>query len=222
MKSPSFFILIVFLLVIRTNAQVKFEPSMVVLFPNEVVMSAAIKKELHDYVQEVEITDEIRKNFIKEGLAANWKMIREKELDFIKKQDFPTLLTLAITREFTYREVQHHDNLLIYPVKETCGTDRAIYKLLTDKYNVTWLLNITKVELFYSEQKKKSMKVSLQLFNTHATWLFIDTTYAADDSITPQSCEPGTWLCLVENVKSRIAKEVTDKVERNRHLRHNH
>lgn len=196
-----------------------FEPTLIVLYPHEIVMAGNIAKELDQYTQETEITDEIRKGFVKEGLPENWKIVREKELEFARKQDFASLLALTISRDITYREVQYHDNLLIFPVKESAGADKNIYKSLAEKYHVTWVVNIVKVELSYAGSSKQ-IKVTLQLYNALTGWVFLDSFYTADDSVTPETCEPGSWLCLAENVKTHIARDVTDKVERNRHRHH--
>lgn len=192
-----------------------FEPTLVVLYPHEVAMSDEIAKEVTIYTQETEITDEVRESFIKEGLAENWKIIREKELEIIKKQDYAGLLALLLSREVTYQEVQFHDNPLIFVTRESSGGDKAKYKMLAEKYQVSWVLNILKVHL-YTHGERKHLEITIQLYNTSAGWLFLDKTFEVHDSEIAQ-CDEGTWFCLASQVKNQIAHEVADKIERNRH-----
>ena len=198
-----------------SKAQDTFEPTVVILYPNEVVANDSINREHDVYVKELEITDALQKNYVKPGLAKNWKIIREKELEFIKKQDFATLLTFTLSHEITYKELPHHENLLIFPVKESTN-NRLLYKSIAQKYKVVWVVNILKVELS-SVKTIKKMKVSVQMYNLIANRLMLDTSYTADDTTTPESCDPGSWLCLVESIKIPIAKDLEDRIEKNSH-----
>lgn len=193
-----------------------FEPTVIVLNPYEVLVPANISEEIEEFTAETEITEEVRKNFVREGLAENWRIIREHELEFSRKQDFGSMTAQLISREITYREVQHHDNLLVFPVKETNNGDRTNYKVLAEKYKVSWVVNIVKLEL-YSVGNQKQAKAKVQLYNASAGWLYLDTTYTGNDAAVSDLCEQGTWLCVAENIKLQVTKDVVDKIERNRH-----
>lgn len=205
---------IIFLLIYAE--QPAFEPTVIILNPHEVVKSPAIAEELSMYDEETEVTNEIRKNYIREGLAENWRIIREHELEFSRKQDFASMIAFMISRDITYREVQHHENLLIFPVKETNNGDRNNYKALAEKYKVSWIVNIVKLELYQTGDRRHA-KAKVQLYNASSGWLFIDTTYTAGDAASPDVCEQGSWLCVAENIKNLITKDIVDKIERNRH-----
>jgi hypothetical protein len=199
-----------------SKAQAVFEPSVVILYPQAVIANDTINREHDVYIKELEITEALRKSYVKEGLAKNWKIIREKELEFIKKQDFATLLTLTLSRELTYKELEHHENPLIFPVKEPL-TNKLLYKSIAQKYHVTWVINILKVELS-TIKKVKKMKLTLQTYNVIASRVMSDATFNADNTTTPDSCEAGGWLCLVENIKAAVAKDLEDKIEKSSHM----
>ena len=197
--------------------QEKHEPAVLFLYTNNVVMSDNIREEVSVYDKEIEITDEVRKGYVQDNLSQNWKIIRNKELEFIKKQDFATLLLITLSRELAYKEIENHENLLIYAVKETATTDKAQYKALTDKHKMSWLVNIPTVELI-EEGGTKRLVLTVQLYNAKTGWLFLDTSYKADSSeIDLTACEEGIWYCLIQKIKIPITRDVADKVDRNRH-----
>lgn len=165
-------------------------------------------------MQEIEITDEIRKNYVKADLAPNWKIIRNSELDFIAKQDFFSTLVIMLSRELTYKESDYHDYPLIYPVRETCGKDLTRLKILADKYKVSWVVNCLRVETEVSSGKRR-LSVHIQMYNAMTKRLFIDSVYKADDTLS-ESCEEESWLCTIENIKKDLVKDMVDKVEKNR------
>lgn len=216
MKKYSLLILFIISSSLVGKAQTVFDPTAVILYPYQVMANDTIDREHDVYVKELEITEEVRKNYVKPGLAKNWKIIREKELEFLKKQDFSTLLVLTLSRELTYREMEHHENLLIYPLREPMN-NKLLYKSVAQKHNVTWIINILKVELS-STKKVKTMKVTLQMYNVIANRVMLDKIYTTDDTTTPTSCEAGGWLCLVENIKVPMVKDMEDKIERSSHM----
>jgi len=69
----------------------------------------------------------------------------------------------------------------------------------------------------FAKGKVKKMKLTIQMYNTIADRLLMDTTFLTDNSVTPDTCEPGGWLCLVENIKIPVAKAIEEKIEKNRH-----
>ena len=60
-------------LITATKAQQNYEPTVLFLYPNQINVPDSLIKEMNEFEQEVEITDEIRKNYVKEDLPANWK-----------------------------------------------------------------------------------------------------------------------------------------------------
>lgn len=203
-----------FFLATTIMAQQDYEPTVLFLYPNQTIVSDSAKSELEEFEQEVEITDEIRKNYVKADLAPNWKIIRNSELDFIALQDYFSTLVIFLSRELTYKESDYHDFPLIYPVKETCGKDLARLKVLADTYKVSWVVNCVRVETEVSEGKRK-LSVHIQMYNAMTKRLFIDSVYKADDT-TSESCPDEGWLCTIENIKKDIVKDMVDRVEKNR------
>src|ERR1041385_4091760 len=97
---------------LTTSKQVVFAqtgnvPSVIALSFNEVKMDSLATTELKVYIKDKAVTDEFRKSFLRDGLAPNWKTIRQRELAFMEQQDFFSMLILSVTRELTYKEVEN-------------------------------------------------------------------------------------------------------------------
>jgi hypothetical protein len=215
MKKISLSALLLFLIRFTATAQTKNVPSVIALYPNEIKSDSVSSVALSIYKNDSALNDTFRKGYIKPGLAPNWKTIREKELDYMEKQDFFSILVLTITRELTYKEVENRSNLLIYPIKEKSASSLIAYKKIADQNNVSWLVNFTKVET-HSIGDKHTLIVSVQLYNSITPRLFLDKTFTLDSSALKESesCNE-TWHCLSEQIASLIVIELADKIERN-------
>lgn len=196
-------------------AQNKPEPTVLFLTPSQVVASDDISEYLKAYDKETDITDEMRKNYIPENLAPNWKTIREKELDYISHQNFSVVLVIALSRELTYHEIVDHDTSLIYPVKTTVTPGKVAYKKVADEHYVSWVVNIPKVTLQQTEGNKK-LTIDLQLYNAVTDRIFLTKTYQIS-SAAVENCDDDMWACMIEKIKLGITDDLTNIIERNRH-----
>ena len=206
-----------FLLSWLASAQEKPEPTVLFLYPADVIIPQSIKPELTVYDKEIEITTEIRNSYVTPGLSPNWKTIRENELEFVKRQNFATLLVIGLSRELTYRAVQHFDNILIYPLKKSLEPNKVTYKILAEQYSMSWLVNVHKIELSRTGSTNQ-LTVSVELYNPNPDWVFVDSTYTVDDTaLDAAACEEGIWYCLSEKLKITIIDDLEDKIQKNRH-----
>ncbi len=199
-------------------AQLKFVPTIVALYPREINNDSVSSMELRNYQQRGVVTEQLRKQFLRDGLAPNWKTIRERELAFMDEQDFNTLFVLSLTRELTYLEIENRPNLLIYPLRTTSDNSPISYKRLADERKVSWIINVTRVETI-SEGDKRVLKVNVQLYNVVTNRLFLDKQYISDstNAIPTETCSD-TWLCMAEQIHKSAVIDIADKVEKN--IRH--
>lgn len=197
-------------------AQVKVEPRVLVLYPGEVVASDAIRAELSEYEREIEITDEMRQLYVKEGLAENWKIIRSKELEFLSKQDFYGLISYKAGANLIYKLYEYEDYPVVYPVKEVCAGDMESLKQLAEKHEADWVVNIGKLE--FSENGEKVIKAKVQLYNIVSHRVFFNSEFSgnANDAPADMDCELGSWECAGNNMVASAMEEVFDQLDKYR------
>jgi hypothetical protein len=201
-------------------SQEKFSPTVVILSPANInVSDSSIMEEISPYTIEQELSDEFKKGFLNPGLAPNWRRIRERELEFMPQQNFFTMISLNISRELAYLEVDHRPNMVIYPVKETSINDLVTYKKLCDKFQVSWVINPIMVELL-SIGGKREMRLKVYLYNVVTHRLYVDKLYTLNETALTEvdSCN-STWLCLSQAVQQLAIADLFDKIEKN--IRHN-
>jgi len=190
-------------------------PSVIALYPNEIVMDSLAATELKVYENDKAVTDEFRKGFLRDGLAPNWKIIRQNELTFMAKQDFFSLMVLMVTHDLTYKEVENRSNLLIYPTKEKSASSLTTYKKIADQSKMSWVINFTKAEARVNNGKR-SLIIAVQLYNVIQPRLFLDKKFTIDSTLLnePENCEE-IWSCLSQQLSASIVIDLVDKIERN-------
>jgi hypothetical protein len=218
---------IVMLLVVLGSAlgvkaqQQKVEPSIILLYPFQVDGGADILTELKTYDKVFEISLEERAKFIDPGLPANWKMIREKELDYRMNQSFLANMVIEVQSNLIYRIIEYHNQPLIFPVRDQCiGTMKEL-KTKAQEHGVSWVINFPKVE-FVEDGGKKSLKIKVQLYNLIRDRLHINKEYTLDVEKKNEetACEDGSWWCAVTNFTPLILTDLLHELERNRRYWH--
>ena len=196
-------------------AQAGNVPSVIALYPNEIVMDSLAAAELKVYENDKAVTDEFRKGFLRDGLDPNWKIIRQNELTFMAKQDFFSLMVLMVTHDLTYKEVENRSNLLIYPTKEKSASSLTAYKKIADQSKMSWVINFTKAEARVNNGKR-SLIIAVQLYNVIQPRLFLDKKFTIDSTLLnePENCEE-IWSCLSQQLSASIVIDLVDKIERN-------
>jgi hypothetical protein len=207
------------LISIHLGAQTHFKPSLIVLYPAEAVVTGDVGEKLKMHETEMEISEALRKDFIKDDLPLNWKLTREKELEFIQKQDYFVLLTLAISREITYKEIEYHHNSLIYPLKETiiepAKHETVPYKKMAEAHQVTWIVNIKKA-VVSREDGNMTLTVHYKLYNIKTNRFMRDNTVAFQAPENDVACSED-WTCLIDGIKDKMTEDLVHYIERNRH-----
>ncbi len=196
-------------------AQTGNVPSVIALYPNEIVMDSLAAAELKGYENNKMVTDEFRKGFLRDGLDPNWKIIRQNELTFMEKQDFFSSMVLTVTHDLTYKEVENRPDLIIYPSKEKSPSSLTSYKKIADQNKMSWVVNFTKVETRVNNGKR-ILTITVQLYNVVQPRLFLDKKFTLDSALLnePENCEE-IWSCLSQQLSASIVIDLVDKIERN-------
>ena len=213
MYNHLFFVLL-FFAISPAMAQHDFNPRVAVSYPNEVLIDDAVSAEWEPYHQQVAITDTFRQQFIPESLPENWKRVREKEIDFIANQDFAALLSLLIARQITYKENDYTDAPLIFPVMDQCAYNLNCFKTLTQKHDVDWLVNISKIEA-KNEGGERRLKAKVEIYSVLAKRLVKDQSYevGTEQVKSTTDCEKGSWDCALYEMVEVIAIDAFDRLE---------
>jgi hypothetical protein len=201
--------------------QTKFVPAVAALYPTEVKVADTVSaRELKAYDKTGVVTEQMRKEFLREGLALNWKTIREKELEFIDEQDFFSVLMLSITRELTYREIENRNDLLIFPLKQTALNTLPACKKVADQHRVSWVVNFVKAEAS-KDGDNRALSISIQLYNVVTNRMYIDKKFTFTSLELPEDAVcSDVWNCLAGKMTDAIVTDLADKIERNiRHAR---
>ncbi len=215
MRHFTFFVMAIFLS-LSAIAQVKVEPRVLVLYPSEVVASDEVKAALSDYEREIEVTEEMRRLYVKEGLAENWKVIRSRELEFLSKQDFYGLISYKASTNLIYKLYEYEDYPVVYPVKDVCAGDMESLKQIAQKHDADWVVNIVKLELM--ENGERVVKAKVQLYNivSHRVFFNSDFTGSANHAPSDMDCELGSWECAGNNMVASAMEEVFDRLDKYR------
>ena len=209
--------LILFLVSSYAQAQVVFSPTIIATWPYQEVADESILNELSDYNREIEITDEIRSGYVQESLAENWKIIRGKELDYLKKQTFFSQISYLITTNLTYKIYEYHNHPLIYPVTDKTSSDKVPLRTLAKKYGVDWVINIVKMEVKNVDGEKVA-EARIMLYNVVTDRIFLDKTYGKKP-LNPGGqleCEAGSWQCALNSIVEEAVNDLFDQFEKNR------
>jgi hypothetical protein len=222
MKRSALFLYFLLLSIGICFGQEKFVPTVAVLNPSKIFINdSLIKREIDMYSIEQEFSEDFKKDFLNARLASNWRTIREKELIYMEKQDFFSMIPLNISRELGYLEVDHRPTMVIYPVKEALNNDLAAYKKLSDRLQVSWIINPWTVELM-SLEGKRTLSLKVYLYNVVTHRIYLDKIYTVDESqIEPDGSEQcdTPWICLSQSIQKLVVHDLFDRIEKN--IRHN-
>jgi len=211
---PIYFIVLCMSLCFTSKAQSDPNPKVVVLYPNEIVVSDNVREQLKVYEKEIEITDEIKNKYIPSELSDNWRLIRTRELDFLGKQDFFGNMTYKTSSNIIYEVYEYEANPLVYPIREKCKGDIESLRSLAQNHNVIWVVNILKLE-FSSENK---LIATIQLYNLTSHRVFINEKFIGDTTNPGGNlgCNEGSWDCAANNVVKQSVFKIFDILDKYR------
>ena len=198
-------------------AQSEFSPTIIATWPGQELADEEVLSELSEYNREIEITDEIRSNYAKESLAENWKIVRNKELDYLQKQTFFSQISFLITTNLTYKIYEYHPNPLVYPVTDKLSVNRVEMLNLAKKYAVDWVIDVVSVSAKKVEGEK-IVEARIILYNIVTNRTFLDKTYTKKP-VNPGGqleCEDGSWQCSLNSIVDEAVVDLFDQLEKNR------
>lgn len=194
------------------KAQVDFDPSVIILTPNEVESDKSTEKEISEFnkkLSEQLANQPNRDNELKEqlkGQPENIQLMTKNTADFSKSIDFYSMIP-SITEQFLqYRLFETFPNLLIMAKHEKSDGYPKSLTSIAEKYNSQFVINFKNVKTFKSKESK-ILELDIQIFDRISNSTILDRKYTGDES-NPGfefACENGTISCCANNaIKSFI------------------
>lgn len=187
-------------------------PQIITLYPGSITVTEDLRSELQKYNMDIEITEEMRAEFVSPALPQHWQKNRTMMLEFMKEQDFFGLVTKSISDQLTYLLHNNHDAIINFPVREVCPPDLKTYRQFADKYQVAWIVNLTSLEMT-KQADSVFLKVRIQLFNKPSNWIWLNKEYIAQSG----GCKKDPIDCALSDLVDQCATEIFDMIEAKRH-----
>ncbi len=193
-------------------AQINFDPSVVILVPNEVEADKSTEKEISGFNEKLSAqlaNQPNQNNELKEqlkGQPENIGLMMKNNMDFSKSIDFYSMIS-SITEQFLqYRFFETFPNLLILAKHEKSDGYPKSLTSIAEKYKAQFVINFKKVKTFKSKESKV-LELDIQIFDRHSNSTILDRKYAGEET-NPGfefACENGTISCCANNaIKSFI------------------
>lgn len=197
---------ILLILSISINAQEKYSPTIVILNSQETIIPDELDSITKRFIRK-KLSEEAKKQIIMEN--GDLKLKADKEIEFLEESDITTNITYRLNYSLSYKFFEYFPNLLIYPAKEANQSDVKSLKYISEKHNVNWVVNISKVEFTFKEEQNNAI-IRFQLYNQKTNQILLDKNITADDH-NPGfefACKSGTIYCVINNSVSLMSSEI--------------
>lgn len=199
-----------------------FEPSVIILLPNNTSADEALQDEINSYN---EMIDQSRERNIRsyeivllqeEDLAENEKIMFRKQMDFFDHLDYFGMATSVSEAFLQYLFSEKYSNMLIFAVGEKAETEIDAFSALAEKHQTQFVLNFSDLRSYVYNGSKRST-VKIQLFDNKTKEILLNEEFIGDDH-NPGfqfTCDEGTLSCTINNALSTAIIEVANLI----HLR---
>lgn len=196
----------------ESKAQIDFDPSVIILVPNEVETDKSTDKEISEFnkkLSEQLVNQPNQDSELKEqlkGQPENIRLMMKNNVDFSKSIDFYSMIS-SITKQFLqYRFFETFPNLLILAIHEKSDGYPKSLTSIAEKHNTQFVINFKKVKTFKSKESKM-LELDIQIFDSQSNSTILDRKYTGEET-NPGfefACESGTISCCANNaIKSFI------------------
>lgn len=200
----------------------KFDPSILILYPNETVIDKKFEKEVSDFDKRI-------KNAQKEMNEQHDKLLEEskdreeniiimtqKKIAFEKDFDIYSLIPSISESMLQYRIFPRFKNLLIYAVKEKSNGTTEEFSMLADKNNMQYIVNFPKVNTF-KNIKGKNSTIRIQLYDHALKKIVIDKEFTGNDVNNgfENTCDEGSIFCTFTNALAPGLDEILRYIAEN-------
>jgi hypothetical protein len=215
--------ILIFLLASTTIfGQIKYEPQILILAPNEIKYEKSFDKEISKFNNE--IREKIKNSQQEEVLNSpdfknqpeNIKIITKSEIEFSKNLDFFKQASIISEQILAYRFFEKFPNLLI-KLKDSKSTETLDgLKKYSDNENLQYVLNFSTIELF-KDKMISYAKVTIQLYDNFSNSILLNKSYIGDwnNPGFEFTCNDKSLNCTLNNALSQALDDVINTIASN-------
>ncbi len=209
------FTLIILLASFLTFAQEKFEPTILILSPNETKYEKSFKKEIAEYNSSIEKnnnTSETESYLNSEDFLSQPENIREmikSEIEFTKNIDFFKNASSISEQFLAYRFFEKFPNLLIILKDKKSDGSLINLKSISENEKFQYVLNFSKIEL-YKQNDVGYAKIKIELFDNISNSIVLDKSYIGDwnNPGFEFACTNESINCTINNALSKALNDI--------------
>ena len=209
------FTLIILLVSILTFAQEKFEPTILILSPNEIEYEKSFKKEVTEYNNSIVKNSNISEteSYLKsEDFLSQPENIREmikSETEFAKNIDFFKNASSISEQFLAYRFFEKFPNLLIILKDQKSDGSLTKLKSISENEKFQYVLNFSKIEL-YKKNDVGYAEIQVQLFDNISNSIILDKPYIGDwnNPGFEFACTNESINCTINNALSKALNDI--------------
>ncbi|AXT20772.1 hypothetical protein D7030_11620 [Flavobacteriaceae bacterium AU392] len=209
------FTLIILLASFLTFAQEKFEPTILILPPNETKYEKSFKKEIAEYNSSIEKnnnTSETESYLNSEDFLSQPENIREmikSEIEFTKNIDFFKNASSISEQFLAYRFFEKFPNLLIILKDKKSDGSLNNLKSISENEKFQYVLNFSKIEL-YKQNDVGYAKIKIELFDNISNSIVLDKSYIGDwnNPGFEFACTNESINCTINNALSKALNDI--------------
>jgi hypothetical protein len=218
MKRTKTILILLFLIVtVLSFGQAKFEPTIVILSPNETSYEKSFEKELTGYNNTLKNNNNYKDEEIQTYLSSseftsqpeNIQEMTKSEIEFLKKMNFFKQASSISSQFLAYRFFEKFPNLLIKLKDQKSNGALNDLRQISKKENVQYVINFSKIEL-YKQDMVSYAKIKIQLYDSITNSIILDKSYIGDwnNPGFEFSCSNQSINCTLNNALSKSLKDI--------------
>lgn len=208
-------------LVLTTSfGQVKYEPQILILSPNEMTYDKVFEKEISDYNKEIKKTQKQDNKKMESGemesQPENIKIMIQNRIAFSKTLDFSKQTSFIAAQYLAYSFFERFPNLLITLKDIKCSRNISDLKKIADEQHFQYILNFPQL-YFYKDEEISKAVVSVQLYEQTSNTILLDKDFIGDwnNHGFEFTCQDSSLDCTINNALAEALSEVIDVVATN-------
>ncbi|MFN3195709.1 MAG: hypothetical protein ACE364_07175 [Chlorobiota bacterium] len=199
-----------------------YEPTILILYPNETTVDVGLKNELIENENFYEGNRQYRIDKSERNLnqvpkeSENIRKIYKKQIEFAKTSGYYGNISSIVESLLQYKFIDRFNNLMIFAVDETSDGKIEELEEIAQKYDMQYVVNFPEVRIMSKYGKKQSV-IKVQLYDDIKKEIVIDKEYKGD-SQNPGfefTCKDGSIECTFNNALSIALREITFQVASN-------
>ena len=215
-RTKTILILLFLIATVLSFGQTKFEPTIVILSPNETSYEKSFEKELTEYNKTL-INNNYKNEEVQTYLSSsefksqpeNIQEMTKSEIEFSKKMNFFKQASSISEQFLAYRFFEKFPNLLIKLKDQKSNGTLNDLRQISKKENVQYVINFSKIEL-YKQDMISYAKIKIQLYDNITNSIILDKFYIGDwnNPGFEFSCSNQSINCTLNNALSKSLKDI--------------